>query len=233
MRHRRILAAVLAASALAAGGAVAAVSLTRAEDAPPGCDDIRAYQQRFGEIERLGAGDRELTVLGDSYSAGDSLRDRGRRWTDALPALEPGLTVELDAIAFTGYVNTGGCGPNSFRDRIDRAVAEVDRTLVIQGGLNDVYAQPATLERAASAVLDAARAVDRVVVVGPVDVPGREGEAAVDGVLADAAEARGLAYVSTLDWDLPVGPDRVHLTAEGHRAYAERLRDALVVAGAL
>lgn len=233
MRHRRILVAALAASALATGSAFAVTSLVRAADTPAGCDDIRAYQERFGEIETLGGGGPEVTVLGDSYSAGDSVSDRGRRWTDALAAGHPRVTVKLDAIAFTGFVNTGACGPNSYRDRIERAVAETDTALVIQGGLNDVYAEPETVAQAADAVLEETASLEHVIVVGPIDAPGRKGEAEVDAILAAAAEKHGATYLSTLEWQLPFGEDRVHLTADGHRAYADRIREALADAGAL
>ncbi|MFL0411979.1 SGNH/GDSL hydrolase family protein [Microbacterium paludicola] len=231
MRTRRIVIASLAAAVLAAAGAVAAVSLTRAGAEPPGCDDIRAYQERYGEIETLGDGPREVAVLGDSYSAGDALSDRGQRWTDVLPSLDPELTVRLDAVPFTGFVNRGACGPNAFTDRIDRIVAEADDALVIQGGLNDVFAEPATVAESVRDVLDAAAGTEHVVVIGPTDAPAREGEAVVDAVLEREAAARGMTYVSALQWELPFGPDRLHLTADGHRAYAEKVLDALTEAG--
>jgi len=231
MRTRRI---VLAAAAvlLAAGGGLTAVSLTRAAGAPAGCDDIRAYEQRYGEVETIGHGPRALTVLGDSYAAGDEAADRGRRWTDALAQMDPRLTVSLDAVPFTGFVNSGACGPNAFPDRVDRAARAAD-VLVVQGGLNDVFADRRDLERAAAEVLDAAAAAERVVVIGPVDAPAREREEDVDALLAAAAGERGMTYVSTLGWDLPFDRDGVHLTPEGNRAYAERVHAALAEAGAL
>lgn len=225
MRRRTPLIALVAVAVLAAAAAIA-VSLTRADE-PPGCDDIRAYQERYGEIETLGEGGHRVAVLGDSYAAGDALSDRGKRWTDFLAQRDPALTVRLDAVPFTGYVNAGACGPNSFADRIDRLVDTGADALVIQGGLNDVSAEPETLRRGVEAVLDAAAAVPHVVVVGPMDVPERDGEAAVDAVLGDEAAARGITYVSALEWDLPLDRDRVHLTAAGHAEYAERILDAL------
>lgn len=227
MPVRRVVIAVAVAAVVLVGAAAAAVSLTRPAE-PPGCDDIRAYQERYGAVETLGDGADTVAVLGDSYAAGDELSDRGDRWTDALAALDEGLTVRVDAVPFTGYVNRGGCGPHAFGDRVDRATrAAADGTLIVQGGLNDVFADRDTLRRQAARVLDAAADAGRVIVVGPMDVPGREGEARVDAVLADAARERGLTYVSALEWDLPVGADRIHLTADGHRAYAERILAAL------
>lgn len=232
MRTRRIVIASLTAAVLAAG-AVAAVSLARAGAEPPGCDDIRAYQERYGEIETLGDGPLTVAVLGDSYSAGDALSDRGQRWTDVLPSLDPELTVRLDAVPFTGFVNRGACGPNAFTDRIERIAAEADDALVIQGGLNDVFAEPSTVAESVRAVLDDAAGVEHVVVIGPTDAPAREGEVVVDAVLEREASARGMTYVSALEWKLPFEPDRLHVTAAGHRAYAERVLDALADAGAL
>lgn len=225
MRRRTLLLSLAAVAALAAAGTIA-MSVTRADE-PAGCDDIRAYQQRYGEIETLGEGSGRIAVLGDSYAAGDALSDRGTRWSDFLAQRVTGDTVLLDAVPLTGYVNEGACGPNAFEDRIDRLVDTGADTLVIQGGLNDVSAEPESLRRSAAAVLDAAEAVPRVVVVGPMDVPGRDGEAAVDVALAEEAAARGMTYVSALDWDLPVGRDRIHLTPAGHAEYAERILGAL------
>lgn len=208
-----------------------AVALTRPTE-PPGCDDIRAYQERYGEVERLGSGSVPITVLGDSYSAGDTLDDRGTRWTDVLVEIAPDAHVILDAVPFTGYANRGACGPNSFVDRIDRA-ADGAQTLVLQGGLNDVFADADTLEVAVGEVFDAAAAADDVVVLGPLDVPGRDGESAVDGALEAAARAHGFTYVSALDWDLPLASDGVHPTRDGDRRYAELVRDVLLEHGVL
>ncbi|WP_203138043.1 SGNH/GDSL hydrolase family protein [Microbacterium sp. JZ31] len=232
MRTRRIVMAAVTVSALVAGGATI-VALARSQAEPPGCDDIRAYQERYGEIETLGEGAHEITVLGDSYSAGDTLRARGQRWTDALTQLDAELTVTLDAVPFTGFVNSGACGPNAFTDRIDRAVAAADDVLVVQGGLNDVEAQPEDVADAAARVLDAADGVTHVLVVGPVDAPARDGERAIDAALERAAAAHGARYVSALAWDLPFGADRLHLTAAGHHAYAERVLEELRAAGAI
>lgn len=209
-------------------GVVTAVVLTRPAE-PPGCDDIRAYQDRYGEVETLGDGPEQITVLGDSYSAGDTLDDRGHRWTDLLVELDPDLTVTLDAVPFTGFANAGACGPNAFTDRIER-VAGADGPLVIQGGLNDVFAEPETLARAADEVLTAA-AAEQVVVIGPIDVPGRTGEVQVDAALRAAADAHGAHFVSALDWDVPIAADEVHPTAAGDRRYAELVLDALDDAG--
>jgi lysophospholipase L1-like esterase len=231
MRLRRIVLAAALASVLVAGVATA-VSLTRAQAGHPGCADIRAYQERYGEIETLGHGERSIAVLGDSYSAGDTLSDRGQRWTDVLVTLRPDVTVTLAAVGGTGYANPGLCGRDSFRDRIDDVLARADDILIIQGGINDALVDPADVERSVPEVLDAARA-DQVVVVGPIDAPAISGEDRVDALLEREAAERGMTYISTLDWDLPFGPDRLHLTADGHRAYAERVRDGLVDAGIL
>ncbi|MER7796663.1 SGNH/GDSL hydrolase family protein [Microbacterium sp. NPDC096154] len=233
MRTRRILIAVVATAVLVAG-AVAAFALTRSQAAAPGCADIQAYQERYGEVEPLGRGARGVTVLGDSYSAGDTLSDRGQRWTDELVRLEPDLTVTLDAVGGTGYANPGLCGDESFRDRIGRALEVSDGDpLIIQGGINDVFAHPADLEAAVDDVLAHAEAAGEVVLIGPIDAPATDRERDVDALLAREAQRHGFAYISTLEWRLPFGADRLHLTAEGHRAYAERVRDALRQAGVL
>ncbi|GAB2710534.1 hypothetical protein BKA24_002763 [Microbacterium marinum] len=214
-----------AVAVVAAGVAVTAVVIARPGE-PPGCDDIRAYQQQYGEIETLGSGPDGVTVLGDSYSAGDTLDDRGHRWTDVLVELDPEVTVTLDAVPFTGYANRGACGPNSFVDRIARAASEGE-TLIIQGGLNDVFARATTLEAAVDEVFGAADVADAVVVIGPLDVPARDGEVQVDAALRTAAEEHGFVYVSALEWEIPIAEDGVHPTEAGDRRYAERVRDEL------
>ncbi|GAA3651258.1 SGNH/GDSL hydrolase family protein [Microbacterium marinilacus] len=234
-RSRIVLSALGAAVVVAAGTAVVAAALS---DAPAGtpCDGFEAYEQRYGKIETLGDGERTIAVLGDSYSAGDEASDRGSRWTDRLVALDPQLTLLLDAVPSTGFVNDGQCGADAFGTRIDPLVREATRAdgfLVIQGGLNDVHVGPDDVERAAAAVLDAASSAPGVAVIGPLDVPGHDDEDEVDAVLSRLAQERGLTYVSTLGWDLPVGSDGVHLTADGHGEYARRVLDALVDAGLL
>lgn len=232
MRVRRIVIVAALATALVAGLA-AAVTLTRAQAGHPGCADIRAYQERYGQVETISRGDRSLTVLGDSYSAGDTLGDRGQRWVDVLAQLEPDLSITVDAVGSTGFANPGLCGEDAFRDRIGRAVAHSDDALVVQGGINDTVIDPAALERAVTDVLDEAAAVPRVAVIGPIDAPATHGEERIDDLLAREAAERGMTYVPTLRWELPFGPDRLHLTSAGHHAYAERVRAELAAAGVL
>jgi acyl-CoA thioesterase-1 len=43
--------------------------------------------------------------------------------------------------------------------------------------------------------------------------------ARVDGVLATETDRAGVPYVRTAGWQLPYLPDRLHLTAEGHRLF--------------
>jgi acyl-CoA thioesterase-1 len=105
--------------------------------------------------------------------------------------------------------------------------------LVIQGGLNDVNADPGLIESAASAVIETS---DAEAVVGPPPAPNRDLAltAATDEALARAADETGVVYVSTLDWDdLDYLPDRLHLTPQSHAVFGTRVADALLEAGVL
>ena len=69
-------------------------------------------------------------------------------------------------------------------------------------------------------------------VVGPPSAPARAwGVPRVDALLAGLAERHGAAYVSMRDLDLPYLPDRLHLTAAGHRAFGDAVAAALADLG--
>ena len=44
---------------------------------------------------------------------------------------------------------------------------------------------------------------------------------------ADLAEKLGICFADAEGWDLPVSYDGVHLSEEGHRLFAERLKQEL------
>ena len=53
----------------------------------------------------------------------------------------------------------------------------------------------------------------------------------VDALLAGLAEQHGAAYVAMGDLDLSYLPDRLHLTAAGHRAFGDAVAAALADLG--
>jgi acyl-CoA thioesterase-1 len=70
-----------------------------------------------------------------------------------------------------------------------------------------------------------------VLVVGPAPAPDRvDAVPAVDALLARLSEAHGVGYLSMLDIELGYLDDGLHLTADGHREFGERV--AAAVSGA-
>ncbi len=166
-------------------------------------------------------------MVGDSYAAGDVLDDRGDRWTARLADSE-GIGVEVNGIGYTGFTNPGPCGGQAFADRADQVLAREPETLVIEGGLNDTEADPDDVRSAADDLLSTTGEVPEVVLVGPALAPERaDGAQEVDAVLVEVAAQHDRPYVSMTDADLTFAEDGVHLTPEGHAAFAERVSQAL------
>jgi len=190
------------------------------------CEAIRDAVKARGEMVNVSFGAKPLAIIGDSYSAGDELDDRTAGWVYGLRnAVSGGIVV--DGIGGTGFVNGGYCGTGAYDSRIQSILDLKPSTVIIQGGLNDVTAEGRDVEFAASIVLGRASMVERVVVVGPVDAPGRENEAVVDAQLRKATEAAGREYVSALRWNLEFQPDKTHLTPAGHATFAANVASAL------
>lgn len=191
------------------------------------CDIVSSTIATNGAIRRATEGTRSVAVLGDSYTAGDGLKDKTRNWVHAL-GTEQGWSVEFDGIGMTGYLNGGYCGEDQFRERLADLVREVKpRLLLVQGGLNDIEFRVEEVETAAYNLLTSIPAGPEVLAIGPVDAPGRDGEQEVDAALSTAAKAAGIEYVSALEWDLEFLADRVHLTESGHARYAANVASAL------
>jgi acyl-CoA thioesterase I len=159
-----------------------------------------------------GSGD-DVLVIGDSYSAGLGLD----RPVDGWPSRLDGR-VHVAGFSGSGFSRTASpCGPVSFAARAPEAVRRADAPLVVvEGGLNDFDQTPAAISAGFERLM-AALAGREVVVVGPVLAPARAGRVpAVDAQLAALSASYGVAYVSTLDLDLPYLDDRLHLTPAGH-----------------
>ncbi|WP_162260794.1 SGNH/GDSL hydrolase family protein [Nocardioides sp. Soil805] len=195
------------------------------------CEVIRASVARRGDAP-VGSGSQQVVVVGDSYAQGWGLHDQRRSWPTAM-AREADATVHVDGFAGSGFTGSAFCGGEDFGTRADRLDLADGEVLVIQGGLNDVNADPDAIEAAAVAVVEQSGAA---AVVGPPPAPQRDQAltVATDEALARAAEEAGVAYVSTIDWDdLSYLPDRLHLTPEGHVVFGTRVADALLDAGVL
>lgn len=195
------------------------------------CEVVRASVARRGHAP-VGTGQHHVVVVGDSYAQGWGLHDQGRSWPTAM-AREADATVRVDGFAGSGFTGSAFCEGEDFGARAARLDLADDEVLVVQGGLNDVNADPDVIEAAAVAMVEDSGAV---AVVGPPPAPQRDLALTrdTDEALARAAEEAEVAYVSTIGWDdLSYLPDRLHLTPEGHVVFGTRVADALLEAGVL
>lgn len=213
MRFGRVIAGAVAAVALAGGGNFVATKVQLSVVEGQRCEMVKA------RLPIVHVSDSSVAILGDSYTAGDELDDRRQGWAYMVGS-------DIAGVGRTGFVNGGYCGNHTYGERLDSVLALKPKTLIIQGGLNDWQAADKVAD-AAGALLARTGSVPRVVMVGPPDVPGRDGEAAVDQALRSAVSISDAEYVSALDWDLEFLPDQTHLTPAGHAAFAANVASAL------
>lgn len=190
------------------------------------CSASRVLTAQEGAFVHARTGSVHVTVLGDSYSAGDTLANRRDAWVFELPKSSD-WDVSVAAIGSTGFTNGGPCGDAAFGKRIEAAVSTHPDILIIQGGLNDWEASAEQVRDAADKVLDRTSAVPRVVLVGPVTAPARDGAATTDRVLSQVAAKHGAQYVSALHWHVQFSAPGLHLTPRGHVEYAAKVAAAI------
>lgn len=157
-----------------------------------------------------------VAVLGDSYAVGLGLRTPERSWAAALPG-----RVRVHGFSGSGFAaGSSPCLGASFPERVDRLPTSA-RTVVVQGGINDVDRPSGEIVAGVQAVLR--RLEDRtVLVVGPAPAPRRTARVArVDAILARECRRAGVAYLSMLDRELTYLRDRLHLTPAGHTDFGE------------
>jgi acyl-CoA thioesterase I len=176
-------------------------------------------------------GTLRFVALGDSYTIGTATRRSEDRWPDQLVARLGGETGPLGLVA-----NLGVNGYTS-RDVIERELPALDElrpefvTLLV--GVNDVVqgVAEATYQRHVATILDdllARVAADRIVTVSTPDYtvtpqgaaygdPAQQSTAIrrFNTVLADAAAARGIAFVDIHDLSLRAATDRRLVAEDG------------------
>ncbi len=182
-----------------------------------------------------GAGERVL-FFGDSYTAGYGATSDD----EAFPARTAAAfdwVADVTAGPGTGFVAEGGVGRDYLEQLADLDV-EPPALVVLQGGLNDAFADPdAGTERDAASEVLAALA-DRfpgtpVVLFGPPLVPSLPDDSVrrVDRALDRAAAGAGAWYVSPVQdgWDVAsrLTDDDLHPGDEGHAHLARELVAAL------
>jgi hypothetical protein len=190
------------------------------------CEIVAVERDENGATPTITSGDRAVTVMGDSYTTGDHLTDPGQAWTRTVGESK-NWTLTTAAVSYTGYINGGYCGNQEFRTRTAEVLKTNPDLLIIEGGLNDYESSEAEIQNAASELIESFEVIPNVVLIGPVDVPSREGEAKVDSALRAAASKHGAEYISALDWDVEFGADKTHMTERGHRTYAELVETEL------
>lgn len=204
-----------AAAVLTAVAAGPAPSQSNPTD-PSRCDRLRAAAaQRAGTVTGSGA---VVLVLGDSWSAGWRLPRPRESWASYLPG-----RVFVDGFPGSGFsAGASGCGPVSFAARAAAAAQRSDPDLVVvQGGLNDVDQSDEEIAAGFAQLLAVLEPYD-VVVVGPAVAPRRaRAVPRVDRLLRQFSTEAGVPYIGTSDLDLPYLPDRLHLTAAGHRLFGD------------
>lgn len=184
---------------------------------------IKQTEAECAESSRLNAalatpiGDGEpVTVIGDSYSQGVGLSDPRSSWVAQLD----GHRVTVIAAANSGYTHGGLCSTPT----IPALAKGVSGPVLIQAGINDLYADPADVAEKARALIDALDGP--VTLIGPAAAPVVDVAqlARLDDVLASVAKDEGAVYVSTAGWDdLSFGEDGLHLTPEGHEAFGREV----------
>jgi acyl-CoA thioesterase-1 len=178
-----------------------------------GCHRFAAdHAARLGHASGEG---RRVVVIGDSWSVGYKLTDPDRAW----PARLAGR-VRVDGFSGSGFsAHASACGAVSYATRT--ATASGADLVVVQGGLND-FDQSYAAVRSGFRLLMSRLRGRNVVVVGPAPAPRRlAGARRVDRWLASLSATARVRYVSSIGQHLPYLPDRLHLTAAGHRTYGD------------
>jgi acyl-CoA thioesterase-1 len=216
--------------ALVVTGSLVGLGVSVASGTPGTTDAIRDRCARFTvasdarEASVVGGSGPRVLVIGDSWSVGLGLADPHRSWPQQLT----GERVRVDGFSGSGYAATASpCAGASFPQRARQAARRHYDLVIVEGGLND-FDRPAAEIRSGVRRVLASFAGTPVVMVGPASAPSRRrGVQRVDGLLAAEAARAGVRYVSTTDLALPYLPDRLHLTAAGHREFGDFVATAI------
>lgn len=193
---------------------------TRAGADTDRCTEFRAAARERADLV-TGVG-RDVLVIGDSYSVGLGVKP----W-QSWPARLAGR-VRVEGFSGSGFSRGASpCGDQSYGARAATGLRSDSGVVVVEGGLNDVD-QPRRAIREGFATLMTELSGRQVLVVGPAPAPDRAGGVpAVDALLARLSEKYGVGYLSMADADLTYLDDGLHLTADGHREFGDRVAAAL------
>lgn len=195
-----------------------------------GASDLRCARHAAQAAERAravtGSG-TPVTVIGDSWSVGLGLEDPTASWPSRLPG-----RVTVAGFSGSGFSpRASRCRDVSFADRAAAGIGAGSLgdagLVVVQGGLND-HDQSTVSVVVGFHRLMRVLAGRRVVVVGPATAPSRRSSVArIDQTLAALARGYAVPYVRTSDLVLSYSPDRLHLSAAGHRAFGDAVAGRL------
>jgi acyl-CoA thioesterase I len=187
------------------------------------CAAIRtASEARRTEV--MGTGTR-IAVIGDSYAQGTGLADPADSWPSRLPG-----RVVVDGFSGSGFSAAASpCQGVAYALRVARALTTDPDLVVVEGGLNDFDVSAAALRSGARRTLRLLRG-HPTMLVGPAAAPRRLSAVdEVDTVLSEVASEAGVPYARASSWELDYLPDRLHLTAEGHRALGDAVAALLPI----
>jgi acyl-CoA thioesterase-1 len=203
---------LLLAVGLLLAGVVALRGRAAASDAAQ-CHRFAA--EHAAMLRRVSGQGRSVVVIGDSWSVGYKLRSPEDAWPSRLAG-----RVRVDGFSGSGFsADASPCGSVSYATRA--ATARNADLVVVEGGLND-YDQSYRAVRSGFRLLISRLRGRSIVVVGPAPAPRRlAGARRVDGWLASLSAAAGVRYLSSIELRLPYLPDRLHLTAAGHRTFGD------------
>ncbi|MFD1721555.1 SGNH/GDSL hydrolase family protein [Amnibacterium endophyticum] len=217
----------------AAAGLLAGAGAVAARPAGPAVDSAAAAVLPPAPAD--GMRGPSMFVLGDSWAAGLHADPDDALGQVAARVLRS--SVRVDAISGTGYLNPAGA--RTYPDRAAAAHGD-EQLVVVQGGSNDgsqdldalAGAVRETVARLQSGFPGAALVL---LGPGPDPLPVTSGQRRVDEIIAGAAKAIGVPYVSMLqqDWipedraDAVIDPATAHPTPQGQEYLGIRLAAAL------
>lgn len=183
-----------------------------------------------GEPER-----ETVAFIGDSFTegAGSSTTTREYRWS-TLVSDELGWVEKNFAVGGTGYVN-GGPADAPFHTVVPEVVATEPDIVVVAGGGNDQWSEPAEVEDAAGDLFATLRSElpdAQIIVISPwwhTEPPASMPD--LIEAVRSAAEADGATFVDTgqplqghREW---LSGDGIHPNDEGYAVLADAVLDAL------
>ena len=214
--YGRAAVSVCLALVLAVGLLLAGVVVLRGRASASGAAKCHAFAaEHAARLREVVGSGRRIVVIGDSWSVGYKLTHPDRSWPSRLPG-----RVRVDGFSGSGFgAHASTCGSVSYATRA--STARGADLVVVEGGLND-FDQPYAAVRDGFRLLMSRLQGRHVVVVGPAPAPLRlSGARRVDRWLASLTRTAGVDYVSSIQLRLPYLPDRLHLTATGHREYGD------------